>query len=81
MRDDYIPPNRNMLLLCKQKVKRIAAEEVEPRSFAVNNVMTKNLRLPNNGKALPLKWIYTVKKDLKGVIIKYIARLVEQGFF
>ena len=62
MRDDYIPPNRKMMLLCKQKDKWIAAEEDELRSFAVNNVMTKNPRLPDNGKALPLKWIYTVKK-------------------
>ena len=42
--------------------------------------MTKNPRLPDNGKALPLKWIYTVKKNLKGIIIRYKARLV-QGFF
>ena len=56
-----------MMLLCKQKDKWITAEEDELRSFAVNNVMTKNHRLPDNGKALPLKWIYTIKKDLKGV--------------
>jgi Reverse transcriptase (RNA-dependent DNA polymerase) len=56
-------------------------EEDELRSFAVNNVMTKNHRLPDNGKALPLKWIYTVKKDLKGIIIRYKDRLVVQGFF
>ena len=47
-----------MLLLCKQKDKWIAAEEDDLRSFAVNNVMTKNPRLPDNGKALPLKDIY-----------------------
>ena len=28
IRDDYIPPNRKMLLLCKQMDKWIAAEEV-----------------------------------------------------
>ena len=65
MRDDYIPQNRKMLLLCKQKDKCLAAEEDELRSFAVNNVMTNNPRLPDNGKALLLKWIYTIKKDLK----------------
>ena len=81
MRNDYIPPNRKLMLLCKQKDKWIAAEEDELRSFAVNNVMTKNPRLPDKCKALPLKWIYTVKKDLKGVIIRYKARLVVQGFF
>jgi Reverse transcriptase (RNA-dependent DNA polymerase) len=81
MRDDYMPPNRMMMLLCKQMDKWITAEEDTLRSFEVNNVMTKNPRLPDNGKALPLKWIYTVKKDLKGVIIRYEARLVVQGFF
>jgi hypothetical protein len=55
MRDDYIPPNRKMLLLCKQKDKWLAAEKDELRSFAVNNVMTKNPQLPDHGKALPLK--------------------------
>ena len=53
MRDDYIPPNRKMMLLCKQKDKWIAAEEEELRPFAVNNVMTKSPWLPDNGKALP----------------------------
>ena len=64
-----------MMLLCKQKDKWTAAEEDELRSFAANNVMTKNPRLPDNGKA------YTIKKDLKGVIIRYKACLVVQGFF
>jgi Reverse transcriptase (RNA-dependent DNA polymerase) len=81
MRDDYIPPNRMMLLLCKKMDKWIAAEEDELRSFAVKNVMTKNPWLPDNSKALPLKWIYSVKKDMKGVIIRYKARFVVQGFF
>ena len=31
--------------------------------------------------SLPLTWIYSVKKDLKGNIIRYKARLVVQGFF
>jgi hypothetical protein len=70
MRDDYIPPNRKMLLLCKQKDKWIAAEKDELRSFVVNNVMTKKTRLPDNSKAIPLKWTNTINKVLKGVIIR-----------
>jgi Reverse transcriptase (RNA-dependent DNA polymerase) len=81
IKDDYILPNRKMILLCKQKDKWIAAKEDKLRSFEVNNVMTKNPRLLDNGKALPLMWIYTVKKDLKGIILRYKARLVVQGFF
>ena len=80
-RDDYIPPNRRMMLKCKQKDKWIEAEEDELRSFALDNVMSKNPSIPGNAKALLLRWIYTVKKDLKGTIIRYKARLVVQGFF
>jgi Reverse transcriptase (RNA-dependent DNA polymerase) len=42
--------------------------------------MTKNPRLPDSGKALPLKWIYTTKKDLKVIIIRYKAHLAVQEF-
>ena len=80
-KDDYIPPNRWMMLKCKQRDKWLEAEEDELRSFALNHVMSKKPSLPNNAKALPLKWIYTIKKDLKGVIVRYKARLVVQGFF
>ena len=80
-KDDYIPPNRRMMLKCKQKDKWIEAEEDELRSFALNHVMSKKPSIPGNAKALPLKWIYTVKNDLKGTIVRYKARLVVQGFF
>ena len=43
--------------------------------------MSKKPSIPGNAKALPLKWIYTVKKDLKGTIVRYKARLVVQGLF
>ena len=38
-RDDYIPPNRRMMLKCKQRDKWIEAEKDELRSFALNHVM------------------------------------------
>ena len=43
--------------------------------------MAKHPTLPMGSKALPHKSIYTIKRDLKGNIIKYKARLVAQGFF
>ena len=80
-KDDYIPPNRRMMIKCKQKDEWIEAEEDELRSIALNHVMSKKPSIPSNTKALPLKWIYNVKKDLKGNIVRYKARLVVQGFF
>ena len=44
MRDDHIPPNRKMMVPCKQKDKWIAAEEDELRSFAVNKKERKKKR-------------------------------------
>ena len=70
-----------MMLKCKQRDKWLEAEEDELRSFALNHVMSKKPSLPSNAKSLPLKWVYTVKKDLKGNIVRYKARLVVQGFF
>ena len=52
---DYIPPNRRMMLKCKQKDKWIEAEEDELRSFALNHVMSKNPSIPGNANALSLK--------------------------
>jgi uncharacterized membrane protein len=43
--------------------------------------MSKRPSLQKNAKALILKLIYTEKKDLKEIIVRYKARLVVQGFF
>jgi Reverse transcriptase (RNA-dependent DNA polymerase) len=77
MRDDYIPPNRMLMLLVQQKDMWITAEEDELRSSAVNNVMTKNPRLQSVTAEVDIHG----KEGPKGVIIRYEARLVVQGFF
>jgi hypothetical protein len=59
------------MLKIKQKNKWIEAGEDELISFALNRVMSKKPSIPSNAKALPLKWIFTVKKDLKGNIARY----------
>ena len=35
---------------------------------------------PPNQKAIGLKWVYKLKKDTKGAIVKYKARLVAKGY-
>ena len=36
--------------------------------------------LPAKQKAIGLKWVFKVKKDPNGNIVKYIARLVAKGY-
>ena len=36
---------------------------------------------PPGTKVLPLKWIYKVKKDRMGTVVRNKCRLVAQGFF
>jgi hypothetical protein len=36
--------------------------------------------LPNNHKAIGLKWVYKIKKDAKGNLVKHKARLVAKGY-
>ena len=68
------------MLLTKQKTRWEEAEQDELRSFQQCDVLSK-VPLPPGVKALPLKWIYSVKKDLKINISRDKARLVAQDFF
>jgi hypothetical protein len=36
--------------------------------------------LPNNHKAIGLKWVYKIKKDAEGKLVKQKARLVAKGY-
>src|SRR3954465_5485954 len=36
--------------------------------------------LPNNHKAIGLKWVYKIKKDAEGKLLKHKARLVAKGY-
>lgn len=36
--------------------------------------------LPPGRKAIPCRWVFKIKRDEKGDVIKYTARLVAKGF-
>lgn len=38
------------------------------------------MELPSGLKAIGLKWVYKLKRDTNGQIIKYKARLVTKGY-
>ncbi|XP_074342194.1 uncharacterized protein LOC141679651 [Apium graveolens] len=54
------------------------AIEKEMQSIEINNTW-KMTKLPLGKKAIGLKWIYKLKRDAEGNIVKYKARLVAKG--
>nr|GEX75304.1 zinc finger, CCHC-type [Tanacetum cinerariifolium] len=59
--------------------KWIEAMEIELDSINKNNTWTLTT-LPTNQKEIGLKWVFKTKRDAKGKIIKYKARLVGKGY-
>jgi hypothetical protein len=45
-----------------------------------DNNTWKLVDLPNNHKAIGLKWVYKIKKDTEGKLVKHKARLVDKGY-
>ena len=68
------------MLLCKDKVKWQASERKEMNSIEENEVWMKT-SVPTGTKVIPLKWVYKLKKDRLGNIVRHKCRLVAQGFF
>nr|GEU56971.1 hypothetical protein [Tanacetum cinerariifolium] len=59
----------------------------DPNMPALEDVSTFNFLsddedddLPNRKRAIGTKWIFRIKKDKRGIVIKYKARLVAQGY-
>ncbi|GLI58642.1 hypothetical protein VaNZ11_000379, partial [Volvox africanus] len=55
------------------------AMEEEIASLRANQVSTLE-KLPKGVRALPVKWVFTIKRDANGEIVRYKARLVAKGF-
>jgi hypothetical protein len=45
-----------------------------------DNNTWKLVDLPNNHKAIGLKWVYKINKDAKEKLVKHKARLVAKGY-
>ena len=55
------------------------AMDEEMKAIESNNTWSLVTRLPSH-KPLGLKWVYKLKKDTKGVVVKHKARLVAKGY-
>lgn len=55
------------------------AMETEVEAIERNNTW-KLVELPSGQKAVGLKWVYKIKRDVNGDITKYKARLVAKGY-
>jgi hypothetical protein len=53
---------------------------LEEISSIEENQTRKLVDLPAGHKPIQLKWVFKLKKDAKGVIVKHKARLVAKGY-
>jgi len=78
--DTYTPLTYKQAITCNDKDQWIKAMNAEINNFYDNKIMTFVKSLPPGIKPTSTKWVYTIKKDGQGNIIKYKARLVARGF-
>jgi len=79
-REDFEPPTREYMQQCAYRDKWEAGEQEELRSIEKHAVWRKQAPPPGT-KILPLKWIYRVKRNRMGEVVRWKCRLVAQGFF
>jgi transposase InsO family protein len=73
------PKNVQEVMLRPDKELWIAAMKEELESIEQNKTW-ELVNLPINRKPIGCKWVFKLKRDVKGKISKYKARLVAQGF-
>ena len=77
--DHRVPLTHNEAMLLPSSGLWREAEETELQSLNSNSVLLPSV-LPPGQKLMHTKWIYALKYDTEGNIIKRKARLVAQGF-
>ena len=75
-----IPLSYKQAISCKYSKYWIKAMRDEIQNFYDNEIMTFIKHLPKGVKPTSTKWVYTIKKDSNGNIVKFKARLVARGF-
>jgi len=76
----HFPYTYKQAISCKYSKHWIKAMRSEIQNFYDNDIMTFIKHLPKGVKPTSTKWVYTLKKDDNGNIIKFKARLVARGF-
>lgn len=73
------PTNYEEAMIDKEADKWLQAMKEEYESLLENKtwILTD---LPEGKRAIKSKWVYTIKKDAEGNIVKYKARLVAKGY-
>ncbi|CAI5712611.1 unnamed protein product [Peronospora destructor] len=69
----------DQVLQSKYKEDWLHAMESEIKSLAQHKTWTLK-ELPNDKKAIGCKWVFRIKRDPNGEIVKFKARLVAKGF-
>lgn len=77
--DDFEPNNFEQAVGCTNRHKWARAMQEEIDSLNANETWTL-VDLPPNKKVIGTKWVYKIKRNEKGEILRYKARLVAQGF-
>ena len=75
---DPITHTQAMSEPCAEEWRR--GEEQEMTSLNRLHVLSKPERLPKGARKVKTKWIYKRKRDAKGNVVRYRARLVVRGF-
>lgn len=77
--EDGEPESFQEVVSHKEKEKWLLAMQDEMESLQKNNTY-EIVELPRGKKALRNKWVFKLKKDGNGEVVKYKARLVVKGF-
>ena len=76
----FIPKTYSQAINCIDKHYWINAINDELNNLYSNNIMTFVKHVPYNKTIISTRWVFTIKTDSEGNIIKFKARLVARGF-